>query len=64
MVQLIYGDDLTEESIKELEAILEKVTVDEKVLDERFLKEQTSFADKHGFSLSENELQDQIDSKD
>lgn len=64
MVQLIYGDELTEESIKELEAILEKVTVDEKVLDERFMKEQTSFADKHGFSLGENELQEQIDSID
>ncbi|MCC6702840.1 MAG: hypothetical protein IT221_15015 [Fluviicola sp.] len=61
MINLIYNTDLTEEDLAQLQAILDKVTNDEKVIDERFQSEQQQFAAKYGFTLEENELQEQLD---
>jgi ElaB/YqjD/DUF883 family membrane-anchored ribosome-binding protein len=64
MVNLLYTVELTEETIAQFQAILEKVTNEEKVYDERFQSEQQQFATKYGFTLEENELQEQIDSEE
>jgi hypothetical protein len=64
MIELLFVGELTEAKLADLQVILEKVTNDEKVYDERFQSEQQKFAEKYGFTLEENELQQQIDSEE
>ena len=61
MVDIVYKSDLTDEDYARLTEILAKVTEDEKAYDNRFQAAQNAFADKYGFDLEQNELQDELD---
>lgn len=61
MVNIIYNSELTDADYAELQTILEKVTNEEKVYDQRFQSEQEQFASKYGFTLEKNELQEELD---
>lgn len=63
MIEIVYKSDMTDDDLAELTTILEKVTVDEKAYDQRFQDAQQAFADKYGFVLERNELQDELDSE-
>jgi hypothetical protein len=61
MVTIYYDPNLNEESIKEMEVILESISQREAPLDERFQTAQIAFAEKYNLELLENELQEEID---
>ena len=61
MVSIYFDPNLNEESIKEMEAILESISQREASLDKRFQTAQIAFAEKYNLELLENELQEEID---
>jgi hypothetical protein len=61
MINLVYSDDSDEATMDSINALLEKISVEEGEIDDRFAAAQASFSDIHGFGLLENELQEEID---
>lgn len=61
MVTIFFDPNLNEESLTEMEAILESISQREAPLDERFQTAQIAFAEKYNLELLENELQEEID---
>lgn len=60
MIDLVLVQELTEASLERINKMLESITAEEGKLDEAFSTQQKAFADKYGFSLEENKLQDEI----
>jgi hypothetical protein len=63
MIDIIYKEEITEDDLTELNALVVRITEEEITFDERFKKAQSAFARTHGLDLIENELQDEIDSE-
>lgn len=61
MMGIVFKAEINEEDYTRLTSILESVTEKEQAFDLRFSKAQIAFADKYGFNLDRNELQDEID---
>jgi hypothetical protein len=61
MIDLVIGAEITEASLVRVNEILTTVTEKEGVLDQAFQTAQQNFATQFGFSLEENELQEQLD---
>jgi hypothetical protein len=62
IINIYFDPGFNDQSIETLQNLLNKVTADESVLDSQFQESQSAFAEKYGFTLSENELQEQLDS--
>lgn len=63
LLDLVFKEDLDDESLNQIDILLEKITNDEKPIDEKFAKVQAAFAKKHGFDLTQNEMQEEIDAE-
>lgn len=61
IINIIYAAELTDDSTVQLQKIMDKITSEEKILDENFSKAQNNFAKAHNFQLIDNELQKEID---
>jgi hypothetical protein len=61
MIDIIYKEEITEDDLATLNALVARITEDEIAFDERFEKAQSAFARVHGLDLIENELQEEID---
>jgi hypothetical protein len=61
MVTIYFDPNMNEESINEMQTILESISQREAPLDERFQTAQIAFAEKYNLELLENELQEEID---
>lgn len=61
VMEIVYKEDVSDEDIARLEELSVKVTEDETALDLVFEEAQIAFAEKNGFDLKENELQEDID---
>ena len=61
MINLVFSDDSDEATMDSINALLERISVEEAEVDGRFAAAQFSFSEIHGFDLLENELQEEID---
>ncbi len=61
MLDIIYMPDISDEMYEELNNLLAKVTEEEAGYDQAFQSAQEIFANKYGFSLTPNELQEEMD---
>lgn len=60
MLDIIYAAEVSDEMYDELAEILAMVTEEEAEYDQAFQSEQVQFAEKYGFELTENELQEEM----
>ena len=61
MLDIIYAPEISDEMYEELTNILAKVTEEEAGYDQAFQTTQEIFANKYGFDLTPNELQEEMD---
>lgn len=61
MVNLVFGDNLNDVAIEQIQELVQKITADEAVYDGNFSAAQAAYAAKYGFILDKNKLQDEID---
>lgn len=61
MIEIVFKDEITDADFERLNTILEKVTAEEAVYDDRFQRAQEAFAKKYNLELEENEYQKEID---
>lgn len=61
MIEILFGENSDEETMDNLNALLEKITIGEGEFDNGFAMAQASFSELYGFDLLENELQEEID---
>jgi hypothetical protein len=55
------GADMTEEDVKDMQAIVDKITREEEGFDKSFHNAQKNFADRNNMKLIENEMQKKFD---
>jgi len=55
------GENITEEDVTTITEIFSSISEEEIILDENLSRTQNLFAEKYGFQIEENELQDEID---
>lgn len=60
MINLVFKENLDEETMNAINALLEKITNEEMPYDERFATAQSNFSITHGFQLIENDLQEDL----
>lgn len=61
MLDIVFAESPSEEDFTRMETIMTDIGEEEKGYDEKFGAAQTRFAELHGFTLEENELQEKID---
>jgi hypothetical protein len=64
MVELLSVETYTQGTISQLSEIQEKVTTEEKTLDDAYMAAQIAFAKTYGFELTENKLEKEMDSEE
>lgn len=63
IIEILKKENINADDQERLKAINDKISKEEKVLDEKFMNKQREFATKYGFSLVDNELQEKINKK-